>query len=160
MAFVAILASTAGIIFYLKDRIFQFRDYIENEPEHYDLFRELFERYGCENKQEFLAFLADHSHFEWGWAMVNGKFQRTLISVYDSQVEAAGKEFDFLMMNIPKYLVEDPLYYLELDPVILGIAIAVPTVLFIVWIVFHRRFDKAWKARRAQQAAVQNGPQF
>ena len=140
------LGSSAGYYAnYLKEKFYAFGDYIDNEPEHYKMFSDLFQQYGCETKAEFKKFLFDNSYQVKGWDLVDGKVQEVTFTYYNGEAAVANAQYQEYMDFIWDYFLQDPNYFLELDPAITGLAIGAPLVVGIVWLAQRHKYKKARK---------------
>jgi len=146
ISFAAFLLSVpACIIYFLKyasERYFAFGERLNTEPEHYKIFSDLFHEYGCNTYAEFRQFLAENSYSTQGWELVDGVFRPTMVNRYNEVASVANERYQTYMDRIVDYLISDPQEYLELDPLIVGIIIAIPIILFAIWLILRYRDKK------------------
>ena len=136
---ISLVACFVAVALHLKECYYRFSYCLDTEPEHYSIFRDLFREYGCETKEEFLAFLAENSYPAQGWELVDNVVKPKTIYRYNETASVANERYNYMMDTIVDRLISDPVYFLEPDMVLIGALVAIPIICLVLWIILRKR---------------------
>ena len=154
LGFVGSLALCSyGFINLVKEKISGFSDVVNNDPDQISVFREVFEKYDCENYAEFKTFLSDNSTTFTDWVYVDGVPQQITVTRYNQFAQPAYNEFTSLQHSLNELPITDQLLYLGIDGSDLAMFAIVPAVFAIAYGYKKHQYKKACK--RAKQASLE-----
>lgn len=146
-----ILGSAAGIPAYLQYQYTKVVDYLHNSPEKIGAMKDFFNSYGCANKQEFDKMLTENSTVVKKFVLENGMFIEKTTEYRNAFATVAEQEFH----KVYDAILNAPADYMTVDPIVMGLFVAVPVVCILAYAAYRHKYKKLLKAQEQEKAQAQ-----
>jgi len=134
---VSVTGAIIGGYHFLREKLDVMEYKLTYEPESFEVFNNLFNKYGCEDLVEFRQYLRENSTLRYDWIVLNDELKMVAIRDYNPHGQVAVDEYAAIQNHFNELVLQDPMTYLDISFSEILMIVGLPTI-FVVLYLFQR----------------------